>query len=115
MQANVKRVTEALTNHSTQLLKVDQTFEVLQTLLQGHNDRFVKVKQALDFILSLLHQRGDATTSQSLRSDGSNSQSNVASRHLFSVLQPQPHMIVDMPKFSTDDVIQWLYKAGRFL
>ncbi|KAL9276774.1 hypothetical protein ACSQ67_025679 [Phaseolus vulgaris] len=47
MQANVKRVTEAPTNHSTQLLKVDQTFEALRTLLQGHNDRFVKVKQAL--------------------------------------------------------------------
>ncbi|KAL9321934.1 hypothetical protein ACSQ67_009987 [Phaseolus vulgaris] len=54
IQANVKRVTEAPTNHSTQFLKFDQTFE------------------------------------------------------------PQPHMIVDIPKFSTDNVIQWLYKVERF-
>jgi len=63
IQANVKCVTEALTNHSTQFFKFYQTFEVMQTLLQGHNDRFVKVEQALDSILSLLHQRGKATTS----------------------------------------------------
>jgi len=112
MQANVKRMIEVLMNHSTQFLKVSQTFEALQTLFQGHNDRFVKVEQALDSILSLLHQSGDATTSQSLCSDGSNSQSNVASRQLFSVLQPQPHMTVDIPIFSTDDVIQWLYSVS---
>ncbi|KAK7372231.1 hypothetical protein VNO80_05604 [Phaseolus coccineus] len=26
----------------------------------------------------------------------------------------QPHMTVDIPEFSTDDAIQWLYKAERF-
>jgi len=111
IQADVKRV-EDFTSHTTQFLKVDQTFEVMQMLLQDHNDRFVK--KVLNSILSLLHQRDEATTSHSICPDGSNSQTTAASRQIFSVLQPHPHMTVDIPKFSTVHAMQWLYKVECF-
>ncbi|KAL9303688.1 hypothetical protein ACSQ67_020951 [Phaseolus vulgaris] len=79
IQADVKCVTKVSTNHSTQFLKVDQTFKVMHTLLRGHTERFVKVEKTPNSILSMLHQCGEATTSRSLRSD----ESNVASRRLF--------------------------------
>jgi len=55
IQADVKRMTETLTSHNTQFLKVDQTVELMQNLLlQSHNDHFLKVEQTLDSIVTLL-------------------------------------------------------------
>ena len=113
IQADIKRMTDTLTSHNTQFLKAGQTFELMSNLLLGHNDCFIKVKQTLDSFVTFLHEHGEATTSHSSHVDGSNF--HTSGTHQASpVLKQHPHMKVEIPKFSSEDAMQWLYKDKRF-
>jgi len=70
----------------------------------------MKVEQTLDSIVTLLHQRGEASTSHSLYVDGSSFQ-NPGTHQSSPVLKQHPYVKVEFPKFSNEDAMQWLYKA----
>jgi len=67
----------------------------------------------LDSIVTLLHQRGEASTSHSLHVDKSSFQ-NPSTHQSSPVLKQHPYVKVEFPKFSSEDAMQWLYKAERY-